>query len=117
MRAPERLTGPIADYRRGRISELFGHSEQEYRRFAPRKNRKSLSCPICNCRKNGRASSRTASRSRLLGVHQHEQDPARLGSVIDPCMIGGLLHDRIAGLEMDQVSSSIMSISPDNTTA
>ena len=38
---------------------------------------------------------------RLLGVHQHEQDPASLSSAIDPCMIGGLLDDRIAGLQMD----------------
>src|ERR1700733_7843788 len=41
------------------------------------------------------------SRSRLLGVHQHEKDPASLSSVIDPCVIGGLLDDRSAGLEMN----------------
>jgi hypothetical protein len=54
----------------------------------------------------------------LPGIHQHEKDPASLLCVIDPGVIGRLLHHGIAGLQLHPtVSSSIMSISPDKTTA
>src|ERR1700676_5474653 len=41
--------------------------------------------------------------SRLLRIHQYEQDTARLRAVIDPSVIGGLLHDDVALLEMDRI--------------
>ena len=39
--------------------------------------------------------------SRLLGIHQDEQDAARLRAAIDPSMIGRLLDDDIACLHVD----------------
>src|SRR6267378_501395 len=39
-------------------------------------------------------------RLRLLGVHEHKQDPARLCAAIDPGMVRRLLHDHVALLEM-----------------
>src|ERR1700731_5256086 len=38
---------------------------------------------------------------RLFGIHQHEDDAAGLGAVIEPGMVGGLLNDDVAGFDVD----------------
>src|ERR1700730_1206693 len=48
-----------------------------------------------------RASRADGPLSRLLGVDQYERDTARLGAAIDPGVIGPLLDQYIAGLEVD----------------
>src|SRR5271154_7071547 len=37
---------------------------------------------------------------RLLGIHQHEDDAARLLAAIDPGVVGRLLHDDVARFEV-----------------
>src|SRR3954469_14134015 len=41
--------------------------------------------------------------SRFLGVDQDEGDAAGLGAAVDPGMVGALLHQHVAGLEMNLV--------------
>src|SRR5579883_2411925 len=36
-----------------------------------------------------------------FGINQNEGDPARLGAVVDPGVIGALLHQYIAGFDVD----------------
>src|SRR6266702_8373416 len=40
-------------------------------------------------------------RSGLLRVHQDEGDPAGLAAAVHPGVVGRLLHDHVARLEMD----------------
>src|SRR5690349_1249797 len=37
---------------------------------------------------------------RLLGIHQHEDDAARFLAVVEPGMIGGLLHGDVSGFQV-----------------
>jgi len=49
---------------------------------------------------------------RRLRIDEHEGDAAHFFAAVDPGMVGALLYQHVAGLQMDLVSSSSMSISP-----